>query len=142
LNEATGTWPVTAGLLGVGLLAVASYRGHVRMYGGVGAATAVAVLVTGGLGVRAGTGRPLQAFAGAVCVAVLLELKPALHRWLLLVEQRGLSAALQLLVLSAVILPWLPDEGYGTYQALNPQRLWWAVVLIAGLSLLGHLAVR
>ena len=51
-------------------------------------------------------------------------------------------AALQLLVLSMVILPLLPDHGYGPYRALNPYRLWWAVVLIAGLSLMGHLAMR
>ena len=39
-------------------------------------------------------------------------------------------------------LPSLPDAGYGPYQALNPYRLWWAVVLIAGLSLVGHFAMR
>ena len=53
-----------------------------------------------------------------------------------------MAAALQLLVLSLVILPNLPDEGYGPYHALNPYRLWWAVVLIAGLSLAGHFAMR
>src|SRR5690606_27078534 len=30
LNEATGPWPVAAGLLGLGLLAIASYRENVR----------------------------------------------------------------------------------------------------------------
>lgn len=142
LNTSTGPWPIAAGLLGLGLLAIAAYRENVRVHGGLGATTAVALLLTGVLGVLAGTGQPLLAIAAAVIVAVVLDLKPALHRWLQLVEQRELSAALQLLVLSAVILPWLPDAGYGPYEALNPRRLWWAVVLIAGLSLLGHLAVR
>ena len=59
-----------------------------------------------------------------------------------MMQHRELSAALQLLVLSLVILPNLPDAGYGPYQALNPYRLWWAVVLIAGLSLVGHLAMH
>jgi uncharacterized membrane protein (DUF4010 family) len=58
------------------------------------------------------------------------------------VQHRELSAALQLLVLSLVVLPLLPDAGYGPYGALNPYRLWWAVVLIAGLSLCGDVAIR
>jgi uncharacterized membrane protein (DUF4010 family) len=49
---------------------------------------------------------------------------------------------LQLLVLSAVVLPLLPDAAYGPYGAFNPYRLWWAVVLVAGLSLSGHVAMR
>ena len=73
---------------------------------------------------------------------MLLDLKPALHRWLRLVEHRELSAALQLLVLSVVILPLLPDAGYGPFGALNPYRLWLAIVLIAGMSLCGHIAIR
>ncbi|MGZ5205285.1 MAG: MgtC/SapB family protein, partial [Caldimonas sp.] len=74
--------------------------------------------------------------------AVLLDMKPTLHRWLQLIEHRELSAALQMLVLSAVVLPLLPDRGYGPYEVLNPYRLWWAVVLVAGLSMAGHVAMR
>ena len=100
------------------------------------------MLLTLVLGALAARGAATQALAAAVVVAVLLNLKPTLHRWLELMQHRELSAALQLLVLSVVILPNLPDAGYGPYQALNPYRLWWAVVLIAGLSLTGHLAMR
>jgi uncharacterized membrane protein (DUF4010 family) len=59
-----------------------------------------------------------------------------------LIDHRELGAGLQLLVLSVVVLPLLPDAGYGPYGALNPYRLWWAVVLVAGISLAGHFAVR
>jgi uncharacterized membrane protein (DUF4010 family) len=41
-----------------------------------------------------------------------------------------------------VILPVLPDEGYGPYQALNPRTIWWFVVLISTLSFVGYLAIR
>ena len=100
------------------------------------------MLLTVALGLLAGVGEPVLAIAVAVIAAVLLDLKPQLHQWMRHVEQRELSAALQMLVLTAVILPILPDQGYGPYEALNPYRLWWAVVLIAGLSLCGHLAMR
>ena len=82
------------------------------------------------------------ALSAAVIGAVLLDLKPTLHGWLRLIDHRELTASLQLLVLSMVILPYLPNTGLGPYAALNPYQLWWAVILIAGLSLTGHFAMR
>lgn len=142
LSETLGPWPLAMGLAGLSLLAAVSYRENVRIHGSLSATTAVAALLTYALGALAGTGHPAVAVGTAVVIAVLLDLKPTLHRWLRLVEHSELSAALQLLVLSVVILPLLPDAGYGPYAALNPYRLWWAVVLIAGLSLCGHIAMR
>jgi len=144
--DAGGGWPLWAGIVGVSLalalLLAVSYREASRQSGDLSITSAVATLLTLLLGVLAARGAPLLAIAAAVLTALLLNLKPTLHRWLRLLEHRELSASLQLLVLSVVILPGLPDQGYGPYQALNPYRLWWAVVLIAGLSLAGHFAMR
>ena len=137
-----GAWPLLGGMVGLSLLLAVSYREASRASGNLSITTAVAMLLTFVLGALAARGGATQALAAAVVVAVLLNLKPTLHRWLQLMQHRELTAALQLLVLSLVILPNLPDAGYGPYQALNPYRLWWAVVLIAGLSLVGHLAMR
>lgn len=142
LSETLGPWPLAMGLAGLSILAAVSYRENVRIHGSLSATTAVAALLTYALGALAGTGHTAIAVGTAVVVAVLLDLKPTLHRWLRLMEHSELSAALQLLVLSVVILPLLPDAGYGPYAALNPYRLWWAVVLIAGMSLCGHIAMR
>ncbi len=142
LRESLGPWPVAAGLAGLSLLTTVSYREGVRIHGNLSATTAVAALMTYALGALAGVGQPAIAVGAAVMVAMLLDLRPTLHRWLRLVQHRELSAALQLLVLSLVVLPLLPDAGYGPYGALNPYRLWWAVVLIAELSLCGDIAIR
>lgn len=142
LTQEFGALLAAMGLAGLSLLAAAAYRENVRVHGSLSATTAVAMLLTCALGVIAGVGQPILAIGAGVVAAVLLDLKPTLHRWLRLIEQRELSAALQMLVLTAVILPMLPDSGYGPYEALNPYRLWWAVILIAGLSLCGHLAIR
>jgi len=45
-------------------------------------------------------------------------------------------------LISVVILPVLPDQGYGPWSALNPFRIWLMVVLIAGISYVGYIAVR
>lgn len=142
LAEPFGPWPAAMAIGGVAFLAVSAYRENVHSNGSLSATTAVAMLLTVALGLLAGVGEPLLAIAVAVIAAVLLDLKPQLHRWMRHVEKRELSAALQMLVLTAVVLPILPDQGYGPYEALNPYRLWWTVVLIAGLSLCGHLAMR
>ena len=108
----------------------------------VGATTEVASIVAFSLGALAGVGYSIPAIAGSVVTALLLGSKPALHRWLNAIDETELSAALQLLLISAVILPLLPNEGYGPYDALNPYRLWLMVVLVAGLSFAGYLAIK
>ena len=135
-------WAVPAGLLGLGVLMAVSYRESVRSDGDLSATSSVAALLTCALGAFAASGYAVTALAAAVVAAVLLDYKSTLHRWLQRVEQAELRAALQVLVLSVVVLPLLPDQGYGPHEALNPYRLWWAVVLLAGLSLAGHAAMR
>lgn len=142
LLDRTGGWPLAAALAGVAAYFAVSYRHVVRASGSLSATSGVAALVTLLLGVLAAEGRPVTAVAFAVVVALLLDLKPVLHQWLRLIDYREITAFLQLLVLSVVILPLLPDRGYGPYGAINPYRLWWAVILVAGLSLAGHLAMR
>jgi len=51
-------------------------------------------------------------------------------------------AVIKLLLMSVVLLPVLPDEGYGPWQALNPYRIWWMVVLIAGINFTGYMAIK
>ncbi len=142
LSQGYGVWPLAAGLVSLAIVMAAAYRKGVEASGDLSATSSVAALLTFALGALAAGGDPGPAVAASVVAAVLLDLKPTLHRWLRLTEHRELSAALQLLVLSAVILPLLPDRGFGPYGALNPYRTWWAVVLIAALSLAGHFAIR
>ncbi|WP_284617198.1 MgtC/SapB family protein [Aquabacterium humicola] len=137
-----GAWPLAAGVLALAALNVAAYRESVRASGSLSATTAVAQMLTLALGALATLGQPVAAVACAVVAAALLDLRSTLHRWLRQIEQRELNAALQMLVLSLVVLPLLPDRSFGPIEGLNPYRLWWAVVLVAGLSLCGHVAMR
>jgi uncharacterized membrane protein (DUF4010 family) len=107
-----------------------------------GSTTIVAALVTFLLGALAAGGEAAIAAAGAVVVALLLNLKPALHGWLRHLELEEIRAGLKLLLLSVVILPILPNKGYGPWQALNPYKIWWIVVVIAGISFAAYIAVK
>lgn len=142
LQPEFGAWPLLGALLGLALLLTVSYARNAKLSGNLSATTPVAMLLTMVLGAFAAHGNITLALSAAVVGAVLLDLKPTLHGWLRLIDHRELTASLQLLVLSMVILPYLPNTGLGPYAALNPYQLWWAVILIAGLSLTGHFAMR
>lgn len=140
--ESAPVFAFGVGLAAVALLFAVSYRRASFAAGSLSITTAVAALVTFVLGALAARGQAVLAVAAAVVVALLLDLKAVLHRWLRLIQPAELNAVLQIGVLSAVILPLLPDAGFGPYGGLNPFRLWFAVVLIATLSLAGHAAIR
>jgi len=137
-----GAWPLVGGLLGISTLLAVSYSHIAKSSGNLSATSAVAMLLTLTLGALAASGVIALSLGAAVLAAVLLDMKPTLHGWLRMIEHRELTAALQLLVLSVVVLPNLPNVGLGPYGTLNPYQLWWAVILIAGLSMAGHVAMR
>lgn len=136
------TWPAAAGLVGVALLFAVSFQRAAAEGDTLSITTAIAGLVTYALGVLASQGHVLLAVGSAAVVALLLDLKDELHRGIRQIAPAELDAVLQLGVLTVVVLPLLPDVGYGPYEALNPFRLWVAVLLIAALSLAGHAAIR
>jgi len=107
-----------------------------------GITTAVAALITFALGALAARGHLSIAGASAVVTATLLGLKPMLHSWLERMEQRELYAIFKMLLISVVLLPILPNQGYGPWQALNPYEIWLMVVLIAAISFAGYFAVK
>ena len=102
----------------------------------LGFTTEVAALITFALGALTLLGHPAAAAATAVVTVTVLSFKGVMHSWLRHLEPGELYAILQLLLISVVLLPILPDRGFGPWAALNPYEIWWMVVLIAGLSLL------
>ena len=125
-----------AGLLGV------SYWMRLKKDDDVGLTTEVAFLLVFSLGAASVLGEMAVAAAVAVVAALLLSMKKRLHRWVAGIERLELEAILKLALISVVILPLLPDQGYGPGATLNPYELWWAVVIVAGLSFFGYAAVR
>ena len=63
------------------------------------------------LGVLTVYGHVTLTSAAAVIVAALMGFKPLLHGWLKKLEQQELNATLQLLLISVVMLPILPNQG-------------------------------
>jgi len=102
----------------------------------------ITMLLTFVLGVLVTLEHVNLAVSAAVVTTLLLRFKDVLHGWLKKLEERELHAALQLLLISVVLLPVLPDRGYGPWQALNPYEIWWMVVLIASISFIGYFTMK
>lgn len=142
LGQTPGALVLAAGFVAVAALAAATYLASVRAGGDVGATTAFAALVVYGLGALAGHGEIVLALAAALVTVALLDTKAPLHGLLQRIHHDELRSAIKLLLVSVVLLPILPNHGYGPGGILNPYKLWWIVVLVAGLSLAGHFARR
>ena len=141
LRGELGPWPLLLGLGAVAAIVLVSYRASVRL-GETGATTEVAALATYALGAMAGVGELEVAGATAVALAVLLAAKPPLERFSRAISEAEMAAALELAVLSAIVLPLLPDRGFGPWQVLNPFRIWMVVVMVSAMSFAGFIAVR
>jgi uncharacterized membrane protein (DUF4010 family) len=131
-----------AAFVALGALLSVSYWVGSRKNRDFGLTTEVALLLTFALGVAVMLGEMAPAAAVAVAMTVLLSLKATLHHWIEHIEKLELDALLRLALISVVVLPLLPDRGYGPGGVLNPHDLWWAVVVVAGLSFAGYLAIR
>ena len=129
-------------LLVFGLLVLAGYIGDLLNNGDQGMTSEIAMLLTFLFGSLALTESAVLAAAGAVVVALLLSLKGALHASLHRLSEQELSGMLKLLFISLVLLPVLPNQGYGPWQAFNPYATWWMVVLIAGIGFVAYVAIR
>lgn len=136
--------PLAMGLAFVGLAGVltTAYVVNLHREGDAGITSLVAGLLTFVLGALAVAGQVAIASALAVVTTLLLSYKPVLHRWVGALEGKELRAGIQLLLISVVLLPILPNRGYGPWQALNPYAIWWMVVLIAAISFVGYFAIK
>lgn len=142
LGEQLGDVLLGFGFLGFALAVVASaFVGRQRARD-AGVTTLVAVLLTFALGAIAMAGFLTAASAVAVVASILLGTKPVLHRLIGQLSREELYAVFRLLLISVVVLPVLPNRGFGPWQALNPYAIWWMVVLIASVSLVGYFAVK
>ena len=142
LGHGSGEILLAVAFLAFAMLMAVAHVAEARASHDYGVTTLIAALITFALGALSVRGEHAVAATAAVLTTIILSLKPILHHWLRRIEQQELTAALKLLLISVVILPVLPNRGYGPWQALNPHELWWLVVLIAVISFAAYCTVK
>ncbi|WP_029582476.1 DUF4010 domain-containing protein [Bradyrhizobium sp. URHD0069] len=107
-----------------------------------GLTTEIALILTallGGLSVQ----QPALAASIAVALAGLLAARTPLHHFVRSVLTGGeVRDALLFAGATLVVLPLLPNQVLGPYDALNPRSIWIVVILVMAISAAGYVSVR
>jgi uncharacterized membrane protein (DUF4010 family) len=137
-QQAGASWLLPAAALGLVLMMVAADRGG----GEPDTTTTVALLLCFLFGAMLWHGLAQLTVALALGATALLYFKAELHDVTHRLTRQDIVSFLQFALITFVVLPILPDEGYGPYGQLNPYQIWLMVVLTAGISLAGYAALR
>lgn len=143
IGQSTGsTLFLPAALLCVAGIAIYKPNGDDRTKSINGPTTRFATVLSFALGVIVWLGHARYAVSVAIVCAALLHFKSELHGLSARILPGDFTSIIQFSALSFIVLPVLPNVGYGPYLAFNPHHVWLMVVLISGLSLAGYLAMR
>jgi uncharacterized membrane protein (DUF4010 family) len=107
-----------------------------------GATTEFVAILTFLFGVLSAFGYVIPAATFAVVTAIVLSVKAPLHRLAETIHSEEMYAILKFGIVSVIILPLLPDRPYGPWGVLNPRLIWWMVVLISAISMVGYVLMK
>ncbi|MFB3924271.1 MAG: MgtC/SapB family protein [Terriglobia bacterium] len=134
-------WVLPVALAGVAAVAVAAY--YVTAQGQhKGATTELVAILTFVLGALAAFDYLIPAAIFAVVTTLLLSMKAPLHQLAEKIQEEEMYAILKFAIVTVIVLPLLPDRAFGPFEVLNPRLVWWMVVLISAVSMLGYVLMR
>jgi len=137
--------PVLLGTVVAGvaiLLGVAHYQEAKET--NTGLTTEIAALITLAVGMLCAWDYIELAAALGVATTVLLALKVQTESFAETIDRDDVFATLKFAVITAVILPILPRQGYGPspFDVVVPYNVWLIVILISGISFLGYVLIQ
>ena len=148
-----GVAPFVTGFIIIGMLLVASHISFAIAHkpqegrpvvGSDGITTSVAVLVVYLLGALSMYGRLLESCVVVVVMLWVLSAKEQLHAFAQKLSKEDILATVKFAVISALILPFLPNQAYGPpgLEVLNPHTIWLFVVFISGIGFVGYVLIK
>lgn len=133
--------PVTAGFVVIGAFLWLSYRHKLQKEQYAGATTEVSGLLTYLIGALVSHGEFWIATTLAIIAILLLELKEALENLSRRVPSEDILTFTKFLLLTAVILPVVPNRNFGSF-GFNPFRAWLVIVAASSISYGSYLLQR
>jgi uncharacterized membrane protein (DUF4010 family) len=133
-------WMLVVAVISVTVFAAISYAMRVNKHPGLTTEiTLIFTVILGGLALSA----PSLAASLAVTASILLAAKEPIHGFVRgAVTKEELNDFLILAAATLIVLPLVPNEFIGPFNAINPRNLWLIVILVMFISALGHLALR
>lgn len=107
-----------------------------------GSTSEMAALITFVIGAMLSYTMPVFPVFIAISVLFLLNIKDKVQEYQQTITKEDLAAAILFLVMTFVILPILPDKAIDPMGLVNLHRIWIMVVLVAGISYFGYIAIR
>jgi uncharacterized membrane protein (DUF4010 family) len=106
-----------------------------------GITTEIAAVVCCGLGVLCYS-NPHAAGVLALLITILLALKRFMTKALLKLKRVELTDTLKFLAIILIVLPLLPNRALDPYDAFNPYKVMFLVILISGISFVGYFLTK
>ena len=78
----------------------------------------------------------------AVVATLALMLKQPLHLLAQKIQAEEIYAILKFTIITVIVLPLLPNRDVGPMQLLNPRFVWWMVVFVSAISMVGYVLMR
>lgn len=150
LSEALGAWAFGLAFAGFASFVVVSYAHDRRTDRDRGITSEAAFLICfllGALATAEGVLEPLDrrliiVASLATVITLLLSTKEKLHGLAERMSRADIVATIKFLIVTVLMLPLLPDRTYGPLDVLNPYKIGLMIVLIAGISFVGYIAIR
>ncbi len=138
----SSTQPFAAGAIVLGMLAflAIAYAPKLKAKGDVTSPIAAAATIA--VAFLGGTGSVGLALACAAIIVLILALRDEVHGFVDQLDEKDVKALARFAVIALAILPFLPDQNFGPYDAWNAAKLWWVVILVTGFSFAGYIANR
>lgn len=134
----TSVVPVTLGFGVIGAFLWLSYQHKMQRAEAAGATTEISGLATYVIGALVARDQFWLAAALTVIDLLLLELKASLEGLSVRLPPKEIYSFTQFLLLTAVILPVVPNQVYGPF-GFNPFRTWLVVVAVSTVSYVSYL---
>ncbi len=128
----------------LGIMVIVAYFVSATERDEIGLTSEVAALITILIGGICYLHSVVFAVALGVVTTVLLAVKWELRQFVKVITQDDVFATLQFAVITAIVLPILPDKAFGPppLDVLNPYQVWKMVVFISGINFLGYILVK
>ncbi len=128
-------------LIGI-LILIAYFMISHRSAIGMGATSEIAGFITFFIGVLSYYQEYSLAVIITVIMAVILYARSLLHHFAERIKDKELADTLKFAVVVFIVLPFLPDQGYGPYGLFNPYLIWLMVIFISGISFAGYILLK
>jgi uncharacterized membrane protein (DUF4010 family) len=145
--DPTRLLPVTAGLVVLGTWLSLYYWRHIGEVDpdgqpNVGLMTAICNVLAYLLGPIAFTEPPWVAIGVTVAAVLLLTARETLHGFARRLEVGEIVTAGKFLILTGLVLPFLPDQPVTALTGVTPHQVWLAVLAVCTVSYAGYLLQR